>query len=136
MDKRSVLTYIAVLLLTGCAASRQQPPAESRGTPESMKPATGSAVPATTSTPTSLLPGASENLLQDAAAARGEGDLLRAEGLLQRAQRIDARNPAVYLELSRLYLAQGNDDQARNMAERGLLYCSRDTCDALRALSQ
>jgi hypothetical protein len=136
MDKRSVLMYIAVLLLAGCAASKQQPPAESSGTPDSSEPVTGSVVPPAPSSPTSLLPGASENLLVGAAQARGEGDFERAEGLLQRAQRIDARNPAVYLELSRLYLAQGNDDQARSMAERGLLYCSRDSCEALRALSQ
>ena len=61
-----------------------------------------------------------------------QGDYQRAQGLLQRAQRIDSQDAQVYLELSLLYSAQGQSAQAKTMAERGLLYCASSTCTALR----
>ncbi len=75
---------------------------------------------------------ARSGLLEQAAEARQSGDWHRAEGLLLRAQRIDARNAQVYLELARLYDDRGDERAAANMAERGMLYCSGKTCTELR----
>ncbi|GAB3320549.1 tetratricopeptide repeat protein [Haliea atlantica] len=73
-------------------------------------------------------------LLARAEAATGQGDYDQALSLLERAQRIDPDNARIYLELARTYAAQGRPERARNMAERGLLYCRGEReCDALRA---
>lgn len=73
-------------------------------------------------------------LLARAEVAVGHGDYDQALSLLERAQRIDPDNARIYLELARTYAAQGRGDRARNMAERGLLYCrSEGECEALRA---
>lgn len=73
-------------------------------------------------------------LLARAETATGQGDYDRALSLLERAQRIDPDNARIYLELARTYAAKGRPERARNMAERGLLYCrSERECDALRA---
>ena len=76
---------------------------------------------------------ASADFLNRAAEARRAGDLVRAQELLIRAQRIAPRNGAVYLELARLHRAKGDTEQARTMAERGLLYCRGEDCARLRA---
>ena len=55
-----------------------------------------------------------------------------ASQLLLRAQRIDPRNGAVYLEMARLYATTGATEEARSIAERGLLYCTGSTCEELR----
>ena len=76
---------------------------------------------------------ASADFLKAADEARRAGDLAYAHELLVRAQRIDPRNGAVYLELARLHRARGEAEQARAMAERGLLYCRDRNCARLRA---
>ena len=75
-------------------------------------------------------PGA--GLVVQARQAREAGELERAQILLQRAQRIDPRNPRVYVELARLYADRGDSVESQIMAERGLLYCERATCSTLR----
>ncbi len=75
---------------------------------------------------------ASAGMLGRAQQARQSGDLDTAQALLQRAQRIDARNAEVYLELARLHVAQGDEAGARAMAERGMLYCQGAGCAQLR----
>jgi len=79
--------------------------------------------------------GAGASLLDEAERARRAGEPRRAENLLRRAQRFDARNPRVYLELARLYRQRGDEDAARTMAQRGLLYCARDGCAELREMA-
>jgi len=44
----------------------------------------------------------------------------RASRLLERALRIDSRDPATYYEFARLRLLQGNHGQARELIEKGL----------------
>jgi Flp pilus assembly protein TadD len=78
---------------------------------------------------------ASNSLLLEARSARADGTLDRAEAMLQRAQRIDPANAAVYLELAELYSQRGQYGESRSVAERGLLYCSGRDCDSLRELA-
>ncbi|MEQ8517083.1 MAG: tetratricopeptide repeat protein, partial [Chromatocurvus sp.] len=77
---------------------------------------------------------ARSSLMLAALRARSAGDSSRAIALLERAQRIDPDNGQLYLELARTHFAAGNTAQGRAMAERGLLYCRREECAALRAL--
>jgi tetratricopeptide (TPR) repeat protein len=77
---------------------------------------------------------AHEALAAEARAARAAGDHGRAIALLERAQRIEPGNGALYLELARSHRAAGNDAQARATAERGLLYCRGSDCRALQGL--
>ena len=118
MVSRLVLMTLAVALLGACAAPAPQPAPP----PEPAVPATQDRVPNN----------ASLGLIEDGRRARLAGDYQRADGLLQRAQRVQPRNAEVYLELSRLYRDRGDPEAARLIAERGLLYCQGRTCDELR----
>lgn len=77
---------------------------------------------------------AGSSLMLAALQARSAGDSSRAIALLERAQRIDPDNGELYLELARTHFAAGNAAQGRATAERGLLYCQRAECAALRDL--
>lgn len=55
---------------------------------------------------------------RNATAAEQEGDLERAEMLLERALRIDGRDPAVLQQMAELQLARGRLDQAASYAQR------------------
>lgn len=132
MVSRPVLICLLVAGLAGCAggpASREAvyetPPANSRQTPPAVAPPSVDAG----------VREASNSLLLQARQARADGQLDRADGLLQRAQRIDAANADVYLELAQLYSQRGKSDDARAIAERGLLYCQGRDCDRLRKLA-
>ena len=57
-------------------------------------------------------------LAREARAAEDEGDLERAEMLLERALRIEGRDPAVLQQMAEVQLAQGRLDQARSFAQR------------------
>jgi len=57
-------------------------------------------------------------LARDAARAEQDGSLERAEMLLERALRIDGRDPAVLQQMAELKLARGLLDQARSFAQR------------------
>jgi hypothetical protein len=122
MVSRLVLTLGVVSLVSACAGPAVQAP--------SPEPA-ASAQPQVRQE-TESQAGASSSLLTQARQARLSGAYDKAEGLLLRAQRIDPRNGEVYLEMSRLYASTGAVDEAHNIAERGLLYCSGDTCRELR----
>lgn len=77
---------------------------------------------------------AGSGLMIAALQARSAGDSARAIALLERAQRLDPDNAELYLELARTHFAAGNAAQGRATAERGLLYCQRRECAALRDL--
>ena len=122
MVSRFVLTLGVAALVSACAGPSVQAPA-----PE----------PAASKEPevreqTQSQGGASQSLLTQAREARLNGAFDKAEGLLLRAQRIDPRNGAVYLEMARLYATTGATEEARSIAERGLLYCTGSTCEELR----
>jgi len=55
---------------------------------------------------------------RNAEAAETEGDLERAEMLLERALRIDGRDPAILQQMAELQLASGRLDQAASYAQR------------------
>lgn len=57
-------------------------------------------------------------LSRDARGAEEDGDLERAEMLLERALRIDGRDPAVLQHMAEVQLARGRLDQARSFAQR------------------
>ncbi len=129
MVSRIVLITLFALL-TACAAAPERSREVYQG--DASAP-TSAAVP-----PETVEPGqrrASDDLLSQAQGARLAGDLDRADALLQRAQRLDPGNPAVYLELAELYIERGQPASARAAAERGLLYCSAGSCHRLRELA-
>lgn len=145
---RQVSVLSLVVLLTACAGlgERRDSPADiSEATGEAVDPSTartGSAepaeaepVPTPESAPVAPPPGVAHNTLMVAALqARSAGNSSRAVALLERAQRIDPDNGQLYLELARTHFDAGNVAQGRATAERGLLYCQREECAALRAL--
>jgi predicted Zn-dependent protease len=61
----------------------------------------------------------------------GAGRLVSAAATVERALRIEPRNPRLWLKLARLRLAQGQPEQAEHLAERALSWSGDDA--ALRA---
>ncbi|HKL52122.1 MAG TPA: tetratricopeptide repeat protein [Wenzhouxiangellaceae bacterium] len=107
-----------VLMLAACAAPRPPMPApgEDRVVEERVRaPSAGSGEelqvfgvrnPAVTA------------LGREAAQVEKAGELERAEMLLERALRIDGRDPAILQQMAELQLARGRLDQAANYAQR------------------
>jgi Tfp pilus assembly protein PilF len=118
MVSRLVLIALVSALLAACSAPAPKP------APPPEPPTSGR----DETRPTR----ASSSLVEQGRQARLAGDYERADGLLQRAQRVEPRNAGVYLELSRLYRDRGDPEAARHVAERGLLYCQGSTCEKLR----
>ena len=79
--------------------------------------------PATPRTPTN---NGVATLLQQAAQARAEGDLDRAQSLAERAQTLEPRQGHSYLELAKIYEAKGDHPRAKQMALRGTSYAGDD----------
>jgi len=71
-----------------------------------------------------------ESARTDAAAGR----LVQAAGSLERALRIEPRNPRLWHELARVRLRQGDSGQAANLAARSNSFAGND--GALRAANQ
>ena len=124
MVSRALLVCILTALLIACGASTIREPGPATG--PATRPVTREDAGAST---------AIAQLLSQSRQALLATEYNRASVLLQRAQRIDPRNPEVYLELARLHSAMGDLDEARTMAERGMLYCDRRTCTPLRRLA-
>lgn len=125
-----IVLIVCLALLAACAGSPERSPEVYRSDSDAPTPA---AVPPETTDPGQRR--ASSELVVRARSARQAGDLDRAEALLQRAQRLEAGNPEVYLELAELYAQRGQDVSARAAAERGLLYCESGSCHRLRELA-
>jgi Tfp pilus assembly protein PilF len=107
---------LAVLLLAGCATSQQPAPTE-----EAAKPPEVVAAP----------PPVKENVaiagLMDS--ARGEyaaGNFPSAAASLERALRIEPRNPRLWHELARVRLKQGQYAQAESVAARSNSWAADD----------
>jgi len=82
------------------------------------------------------MPPASENpavlgLLEQARADAAANKLQSAAGTVERALRIEPRNPWLWQELARLHLAQGDHAQAESLAARSNTWAGNDR--ALRA---
>lgn len=65
-------------------------------------------------------------LLQQATAARNQGNLEKAQALAERAQGLEPRSGYSYLELAHIYQSKGDQARARQMALRGINYASDD----------
>ena len=111
---------LPILLLAGCA----QAPA----------PAPAPEPPPVAETP--IKPAPQENvaiagLLQSARSDSAAGRLTNAAATLERALRIEPRNPRLWQELARVRLKQGEYAQAESVASRSNSFAGRD--DGLRA---
>ena len=106
---------LGLLILCGCATAPSGAPVQAR------EISTGSTtpVPVPEPAPPEVNP-ASQALIRQAIAQHEAGDLAGAEASLERALRIDSRNPQIWLELSRLRLMEGNFEQAENLSRKAL----------------
>ena len=101
-----IAPFVLVLLLSACAALRPG------AAPVSENPAV-------------------LGLLEQARADAAENKLQSAAGTVERALRIEPRNPWLWQELARLHLAQGDHAQAESLAARSSTWAGNDR--ALRA---
>ncbi|NKI36314.1 tetratricopeptide repeat protein [Wenzhouxiangella sp. XN79A] len=106
----------AVLLLAACAAAPPAP--DERRTVEDRVRAPALANDGTSLQVYTLRNPAVESLERQAQAAEAEGDLARAEQVLERALRIDGRDPAALQFMAEIQLQQGRIDQAGGFAQR------------------
>jgi len=96
-----IASFVLVLLLSACAALRP-------GTmPVSENPAV-------------------LTLVEQARAEVAENKLQSAVASIERAQRLEPRNPWLWQELARLHLAQGNHAQAESLAARSNTWAGND----------
>ena len=112
--------FIFVIFAAGCAAPPQGP-AETPPAPTPEPPAIKENV---------AIAGLMESARSDAAAGR----LLQAAASLERALRIEPRNPRLWHELAKVRLRQGDAGQAANLAARSNSFAGSD--GALRAANQ
>jgi Tfp pilus assembly protein PilF len=115
-----------VLALAGCAAAPSPAPVEQPPAPVEAPPAP----PA---------PGPRENvaiagLVESARADAAAGRLATAAASLERALRIEPKNPRLWQELARVRLQQGDLAQAQSLAARSNSFAGGDS--ALRAENQ
>jgi len=116
-----VLAFLLLLFLYSCATKEQapSPPAEPLPLPETPL-----------ARETVAIAGLMESARGDAAAGR----LVQAAGTLERALRIEPRNPRLWHELAKVRLRQGDEAQAANLAARSNSLAGSDS--ALRAANQ
>jgi len=112
--------FLIVLLLAGCA---REPARE-----------TPSAPPPPPETPTARESVAIAGLMESARSDAASGRLVQAAATLERALRIEPRNPRLWHELARVRLRQGDTAQAANLAARSNSFAGSDS--ALRSANQ
>jgi len=114
--------YLLILLLAGCASrAPESPPSAPTPAPIPETPIARESV---------AIAGLMESARSDAAAGR----LVQAAGTLERALRIEPRNPRLWHELAKVRLRQGDAAQAANLAARSNSFAGSDS--ALRAANQ
>jgi predicted Zn-dependent protease len=104
---------LLVLLVAGCAVVKEEPP------------------PAPAEAPVPAAPARAENvaiagLMQSARADSAAGRLANAAASLERALRIEPRNPRLWHELARVRLMEGNYAQAESTAARSNTWAGSD----------
>ena len=110
--------FALALLLSGCAAPPTQPGPES-------KPEAPPAVPAPPP-PAQRETVAVAGLMETARSEQAAGNMVAAAASLERALRIEPRNPRLWQELARVRLKQGQHVQAENMAARSNSWAGDD----------
>jgi len=113
---------LILLLLTACAAPTSAP-VETSSTPSAPTPASPS--------PTARETTAVASLMESAHADAAAGRLPDAAATLERALRLEPRNPRLWQELARVRLAQRDYVQAEQLAQRSNSWAGSDS--ALRA---
>jgi Tfp pilus assembly protein PilF len=121
------MTIFVVAILGGCASV--QPPAPisesvAPAVPPPADPASPAPVPAP-AVPTQYVAVAS--LVNTARADAAAGRLVSAAASLERALRIEPRNPVLWQELARVRLMQGDYAQAESVAARSNSWAGSDT---------
>ena len=119
------MRYLAllVLLVAGCAVVKEEP----------------APVPVPGEVPVPAAPARAENvaiagLMQSARADSAAGRLANAAASLERALRIEPRNPRLWHELARVRLMEGDYAQAESVAARSNAWAGSD--QGLRAANQ
>ena len=110
---RASLLVMAALAMVACA---WQPPADDRATAERVR--APAAEPSRGLQVYPLQNPAVAELTAAAEQAERDNDLERAAGLLERALRIEPRDPQVLQHLAEIRLSQGNWEQAESQASR------------------
>jgi len=113
--------FLLTIFLAGCAAPPQGPT-------EVQQPAAPPEPPAVKENV--AVAGLMESARNDAAAGR----LVQAAASLERALRLEPRNPRLWHELARVRLRQGDGAQAANLAARSNSFAGNDA--ALRSANQ
>jgi Tfp pilus assembly protein PilF len=116
------LVLVLLLFLSSCASRRDEAPSAPAAPP-----------------PVPEIPVVKENvaiagLMESARGDAAAGRLVQAAGALERALRIEPRNPRLWHELAKVRLRQGDAAQAANLAARSNSYAGSDA--ALRAANQ
>ena len=115
---------ILVLALAACAAPQPAPV-------ESAPPPVVAAPPVEQPAPTAKESVAVAGLMDSARTDAAAGRLAEAAATLERALRIEPRNPRLWQELARVRLQQGDFPQAESLAQRSNSWAGSDS--ALRA---
>jgi Tfp pilus assembly protein PilF len=117
---RAAIPALAVALLAGCATAPDQP----GQAPAPETPATEVPAPEAAQRRESV---AVAGLMQSARADTSAGRLSNAAASLERALRIEPRNPRLWHELARVRLKQGQYAQAESMAARSIAWAGSDS---------
>jgi hypothetical protein len=123
------LLFPLLVFLAGCAA--QQPaPVETPTSPPAAPPPIASVPPPATRSENQAVAGLMESAKKDASS----GKLGSAAASLERALRIEPRNPRLWHELAQVRLRQADYTQAESLAARSNTYAGNDP--ELRAANQ
>lgn len=143
----ALVALLIAIFLPGCVTAPAYPPAPSRapvpapvrvrppaGPPQPSEPGPGSEPQGPPPPPEVVVPppapprssGATASLLEQGRQQRAAGDLAMATSTLERAIRINPRDPTLWLELGRVKLQQGDYAQAENMGRRAAAAAGSD----------
>jgi tetratricopeptide (TPR) repeat protein len=127
MSRQGACVVALLALAAGCATVQEPAPVVESG---AIPPAPGAIppAPAAVARPENL---AVASLMETARADSAAGRLANAAASLERALRIEPRNPRLWHELARVRLQQGDYAQAENVAARSNAWAGGDA--ALRA---
>jgi tetratricopeptide (TPR) repeat protein len=127
---RGLLACVTLCALAACSTLGIAPlPYPGRGpsqSPEESDAPSSESLPGAPSRPRSDSSSATQELLQQSRAARAAGNYGQATATTERALRIDPNNPALWLELGEIALANGETKQAATLARKALSLAAGD----------